>query len=113
MTEIVPGGAASDSTANLLVVPVFADLTWGPGAESAAEQLGPWLSDYLEAREFTGAVRAGVTTKWFVLRQNCPPSLLISHLNSVFIASLHTNASHARPPATTKPQVINILLAHT
>jgi leucyl aminopeptidase len=56
MTEIVPGGAASDSTANLLVVPVFADLTWGPGAEPAADQLGPWLPGYLEAREFTGAV---------------------------------------------------------
>lgn len=56
MTEIVPGGVASDSTANLLVVPVFADLTWGPGAEPAAEQLGPWLPGYLEAREFTGAV---------------------------------------------------------
>ena len=44
MTEIVPGGAASASTADLLVVPVFAELTWGPGAESAADQLGPWLN---------------------------------------------------------------------
>lgn len=55
MTEIVPGPADADSTADLLIVPVFADLTWGPGAESAAEQLGPWLPGYLESREFTGA----------------------------------------------------------
>ena len=55
MTEIIPGGATSASSADLLIVPVFADLTWGPGAESAADQLGPWLTDYLETREFTGA----------------------------------------------------------
>ncbi|MEA2022793.1 MAG: leucyl aminopeptidase [Actinomycetota bacterium] len=55
MTEIVPSGALSASTADLLIVPVFADLTWGPGAESTADQLGPWLADYLETREFTGA----------------------------------------------------------
>ncbi len=56
MIEIVPGGAASASTADLLIVPVFADLIWGPGAEAAADRLGPWLSGYLEAREFTGAI---------------------------------------------------------
>ena len=55
MTEIVPGGATAASTADLLIVPVFAELTWGPGAESTAEQLGPWLNGYLEAREFSGA----------------------------------------------------------
>ncbi len=55
MTEIVPGAAIADSTADLLIVPVFAELTWGPGAESAAEQLGPWITGYLESREFTGA----------------------------------------------------------
>ncbi len=56
MTEIVPGGAVSAATADLLIVPVFADLTWGPGAESTADQLGPWVADYLKAREFTGAI---------------------------------------------------------
>ena len=55
MTKIIPGGAASASTADLLIVPVFADLTWGPGAEPAANALGSWLTDYLTAREFTGA----------------------------------------------------------
>jgi leucyl aminopeptidase len=55
MTEIIPGGVTSASTADLLIVPVLADLTWGPGAESVAAQLGPWLTGYLEARQFTGA----------------------------------------------------------
>ncbi len=55
MTEIVPGGAASASSADLLIVPVFADLTWGPGAESTVDQLGPWVTGYLESREFSGA----------------------------------------------------------
>lgn len=55
MTEIVPGGAASASSADLLIVPVFADLTWGPGAESMVDQLGPWVTGYLESREFSGA----------------------------------------------------------
>ena len=55
MTEIVAGGAVSASTADLLIVPVFADLTWGPGAELVADELGPWLSGYLESREFSGA----------------------------------------------------------
>jgi leucyl aminopeptidase len=55
MTEIVPGGAATASSADLLIVPVFADLTWGPGAESTVDQLGPWVTGYLESREFSGA----------------------------------------------------------
>ena len=54
MIEVVPGGPMFEGEGDLLVVPVFADLTWGPGAEAAAERLGPWLDDYLTAREFTG-----------------------------------------------------------
>ncbi len=56
MTEIVPGGDVPASTADLLIVPVFADLIWGPGAEPVADELGSWLVDYLKAREFTGAL---------------------------------------------------------
>jgi len=55
MIEIIPGGEVSASTADLLIVPVFTDLTWGPGAESTADQLGPWVTGYLESREFRGA----------------------------------------------------------
>ena len=54
MIEVVPGGALFEGDADLLVVPVFADVTWGPGAEAVAERCGPWLDDYLAAREFTG-----------------------------------------------------------
>lgn len=54
MIEVVPGGSLFDEGADLLVVPVFADLTWGPGAEAVAERLGPWLEDYFAAREFAG-----------------------------------------------------------
>ena len=54
MIEVVPGGPMFEGEADALVVPVFADLTWGPGAEAAAERLGPWLDGYLAAREFTG-----------------------------------------------------------
>ena len=56
MIEVVPSGPLFESEADLLVVPVFADLTWGPGAEEAADRLGPWLGDFLSAREFTGTV---------------------------------------------------------
>ena len=54
MIEVVPGGPMFEGEGDLLVVPVFEDLTWGPGAGEAAERLGPWLNDYLGAREFTG-----------------------------------------------------------
>jgi len=56
MIEVVPSGALFDGQADLLVVPVFADLSWGPGAEAMADRLGAWLAEYLSAREFTGAV---------------------------------------------------------
>ena len=56
MIEVVPSGPLFEGEADLLVVPVFADLTWGPGAEETADRLGPWLADFLAAREFTGKV---------------------------------------------------------
>ncbi len=56
MIEVVPSGPLFKGEADLLVVPVFADLTWGPGAEETADRLGAWLGGYLSAREFTGSV---------------------------------------------------------
>jgi len=41
---------------DLLVLPVFADRTWGPGAAEAAAQLGGWLDGYLDGLEFSGKV---------------------------------------------------------
>jgi leucyl aminopeptidase len=54
MIEIVPAGAPFATGADLLVVPVFAGRTWGPGADVAAERLGPGLEAYLDVREFDG-----------------------------------------------------------
>jgi leucyl aminopeptidase len=56
MIEVVPSGPLFETEADLLAVPVFADLTWGPGAEEAADRLGPWIDGFLTAREFTGKV---------------------------------------------------------
>jgi leucyl aminopeptidase len=56
MIEIVPAGASFETPADLLIVPVFGDLAWGPGAAGAFDRLGPWIVEYLGAREFTGAV---------------------------------------------------------
>ncbi len=55
MMEITAGGSTFDGVADLLILPVLGDLTWGPGAEEAADRLGPWLAEYLEKRDFTGA----------------------------------------------------------
>ena len=54
MIEVVAGPELGDGSGDALVVPVFADLTWGPGAEWAVEALGDWVSDYLEAQDFSG-----------------------------------------------------------
>ena len=54
MIEVVPGGPMLEDEVDLLVVPVFTDLVWGPGAETIVETLGSWLDGFFEAREFTG-----------------------------------------------------------
>ncbi len=58
MLEITTGPAPAATAGDLLVVPVFADLSWGPGADWVAEQL-PWLEDYLAGRDYRG--KAGQT----------------------------------------------------
>ena len=54
MTEIVPGGSLTEASGDLLAVPMFADRTYGPGAEAVANRLGDWLDGYLESQDFTG-----------------------------------------------------------
>ena len=39
---------------DLLVVPVFQDRNWGPGADVIAAELGGWLDDYLDGLDFAG-----------------------------------------------------------
>jgi len=61
MVEIAGGGALEEASGDLLAVPVFADLTYGPGAEFVADRLGDWLEGYFASREFTGKVGQQVT----------------------------------------------------
>lgn len=43
-----------DTSADLLVLPVYKDRAWGPGAEPVVEELGDWLEPYLDGLDFTG-----------------------------------------------------------
>ncbi len=54
MVDVRTGPGVAEAEGNLLVVPVMAELTWGPGADWVAEALGEWVGPHLEAREFTG-----------------------------------------------------------
>ena len=54
MIEVVAGPELGDGDGDALVVPVFVDLTWGPGAGWAADALGSWVPGYLETQDFTG-----------------------------------------------------------
>jgi leucyl aminopeptidase len=54
MIEVVAGPEVSEGGGDVLVVPVFADLTWGPGAEWAADAVGGWVGAYLEEQDFSG-----------------------------------------------------------
>ncbi|GBE25400.1 MAG TPA: leucyl aminopeptidase [Actinobacteria bacterium] len=59
MITVSSGEALLDESGDAFVVPVFADLTWGPGTAEIAEQLGDWLEGELAAQKFTG--KAGKT----------------------------------------------------
>ena len=54
MIEVLAGPELADGSGDALVVPVYADLTWGPGAEWASGALGDWVPSYLEARDCGG-----------------------------------------------------------
>lgn len=54
MIEITPGPDPLDTRGDLLAVPVFDGLVWGPGAEAVVEALGGSVGDYLDAKSFTG-----------------------------------------------------------
>ncbi len=54
MIEVVAGDTLDAASGDVLVVPVLAGLTWGPGADWAVAALGDWVEDYLAAQEFTG-----------------------------------------------------------
>jgi leucyl aminopeptidase len=56
MIEIVPGAGVEEAAGDVLVVPVFEERVWGPGADRVVELLGDWIDDYLEQADFTGKV---------------------------------------------------------
>jgi leucyl aminopeptidase len=70
MIEFTAAGPVEESDADAVVVPVFADRAWGPGAEAVAARLGEHLEDQFEAEEFKGkpgqavAVTAGADVPW-------------------------------------------------
>jgi leucyl aminopeptidase len=47
------------TSGDLLILPVFQDRAWGPGASEVVGQLGDWLEPYLDGVDFTG--KAGQT----------------------------------------------------
>ncbi len=53
MVDIVTGPDIPDAAGDVLVVPVLAELSWGPGAAWVAEQLA-WLDDFAGGQDFTG-----------------------------------------------------------
>ena len=54
--EITVAPNLDDLSGDLLILPVFADRTWGPGAAEVAAELGDWLDGYLDGLDFTGKV---------------------------------------------------------
>ena len=54
MINFEQGPWVGEIRADVLAVPVFGDLTWGPGAQWAVERLGKWAVDYLGDQEFSG-----------------------------------------------------------
>ena len=61
MIEITPGGDPASESADVLVVPVMADRTWGPGADWVAEELGDYLTGYLDDGEFKGKAGTSIS----------------------------------------------------
>ncbi len=47
-------GPLAEESGEALAVPVFAERSWGPGADWVAEALGSWLDGYLDELDFTG-----------------------------------------------------------
>jgi leucyl aminopeptidase len=52
--DIVARTELAGSSGDLLVLPVFEDRVWGPGAEGVVAELGDWLDAYLDGLDFSG-----------------------------------------------------------
>ncbi|MBT8203534.1 MAG: leucyl aminopeptidase [Acidimicrobiia bacterium] len=58
MIDITAAGGLAEASADALIVPVLGNRTWGPGADWVAEQLGDYLTDFLDELDFTGKAGA-------------------------------------------------------
>ncbi len=56
MMNIVAASDLEGTSGDLLVLPVYEERVWGPGAEEIALDLGDWLEAYLDGLDFTGKV---------------------------------------------------------
>ena len=54
--DIIVKPDLAEVSGDLLVLPVFKDRSWGPGAEEVASALGSWLDDYFDGLDFSGKV---------------------------------------------------------
>ncbi|MDH3606949.1 MAG: leucyl aminopeptidase [Acidimicrobiia bacterium] len=54
MIEVKAGGPVGEASADVLVVPVLGGRNWGPGADWVADQLGDYLTTYLDEIDFQG-----------------------------------------------------------
>jgi leucyl aminopeptidase len=54
--DIVAKSDLEGASGDLLVLPVYEDRIWGPGAAALVEAMGDWLDDYLDGLDFTGKV---------------------------------------------------------
>ncbi len=57
--EIVAAADLAGLSGDLLILPVFEDRVWGPGAADTVEGTGDWLDSYLDGLDFSG--KAGQT----------------------------------------------------
>jgi len=57
--DITVSPELEQTSGDLLILPVFQDRTWGPGASQVVGELGDWLDPYLDGLDFTG--KAGQT----------------------------------------------------
>ena len=54
MIEIAAGAGIESTSADVLVVPVLGERNWGPGGDWVADELGDFLTDYLDELDFQG-----------------------------------------------------------
>ena len=56
MTNIAAAASLDGTSGDLLILPVYAERSWGPGAAEVASELGEWLDEYLDGLDFSGKV---------------------------------------------------------